>query len=106
MVNYYHMWYWTAFKLFLYSVSLAKIPECISTRKKQTSACEQIHHDAGIIMYKDFIPQSMYPIQHSPFKSTVLKFPKQRFSQRALISARVKLTKMLNLEGNDVELQK
>ena len=70
MVNYYHMWYWTAFKLFLYSVSLAKIHECISTRKKQTSACEQIHHDAGIIMYKDFIPQSMYPIQHSPFKST------------------------------------
>ena len=57
-------------------------------------------------MYKDFIPQSMYPIQHSPFKSTVLKFPKQRFSQKALISARVKLTKMLNLEGNDVELQK
>lgn len=75
-------------------------------RKKQTSACEQIHHDVVIIMYKDFIPQSIYPIQHSPFKSTVLKFPKQCFSQRALISARVKLTKMLNLEGNDVELQK
>lgn len=37
---------------------------------------------------------------HSP------EISKQRFSQRALISARVKLTKMLNWEGNDVELQK
>lgn len=101
-----NMWYWIVLKLFLYLDSLAKIHECISTRSKLVHVNKSVMTLLLQCTGKDLIAWNICPIQHSPFKSTILNFPKQHFSQRALISARVTSTKMLNLEENGVEFQK
>lgn len=71
------------------------------------TAYERSCHDLIIIAYRQrYHSMNLCPIQHSPFKFTLVNFSEQHFSQKAFTSARVKPTKMLNLEENGVALQR